>query len=172
LLILDEPSDGLDPEGIHDMRHTILRLHRELGLTILLSSHFLSEVQQLCTRIAVLSQGRMVYEGPLSAARRPGQWVRLKTDDFQAAVDLLREARLIAESRDEQFVALQPDVTTDQLVRRLVAEGRPVHEIAWHEESLEDFYLTLMKVQSATPKANRADTRELRTGPEPRARAG
>src|SRR5436853_4770892 len=54
LLILDEPSDGLDPEGIHEIRQTILRLHREFKLTILLSSHMLNEVEQLCTRIAVL----------------------------------------------------------------------------------------------------------------------
>src|SRR5437867_10044415 len=51
LLILDEPSDGLDPQGIHEMRQTILRLKKELGLTILLSSHYLSEVEQLCDRI-------------------------------------------------------------------------------------------------------------------------
>src|SRR6266481_4989509 len=78
LLILDEPSDGLDPEGIHEMRHTILRLHRELGLTILLSSHLLFEVEQLCTDIAVLSQGQLVFEGTLAEARRRDQWVRLK----------------------------------------------------------------------------------------------
>ena len=66
LLILDEPSDGLDPEGIHEMRLTIQRLHRELRLTILLSSHFLVEVEQLCTRIAVLNRGRMVFEGTLA----------------------------------------------------------------------------------------------------------
>ena len=53
LLILDEPGNGLDPEGIAEMRSTIARLHRELGLTILLSSHQLAEVEQLCTRIAV-----------------------------------------------------------------------------------------------------------------------
>jgi len=58
LLILDEPSDGLDPEGIHEMRQTILRLHQDFGLTILLSSHLLNEVEQLCTRIAVLNQGK------------------------------------------------------------------------------------------------------------------
>ena len=56
LLILDEPGDGLDPEGIHELRLTILRLNRELGLTILLSSHLLTEVEQLCTGIAVLNQ--------------------------------------------------------------------------------------------------------------------
>src|SRR5882757_5726950 len=69
LLILDEPGDGLDPEGIHEMRQTILRLHRELGLTILLSSHLLSEVEQLCSRIAVMNQGRKVFEGPLASTR-------------------------------------------------------------------------------------------------------
>src|SRR5215510_9076048 len=73
LLILDEPSDGLDPQGIHEMRQTILRLHRELGLTILFSSHLLNEVEQLCTRIAVLNQGRMVFEGPLDATRNSDQ---------------------------------------------------------------------------------------------------
>src|SRR5260221_1342279 len=78
LLILDEPSDGLDPEGIHEMRLTILRLHRELGLTILLSSHFLSEVEQLCTRIAVLKQRRMVFEGPLAQTQNREQLIRLK----------------------------------------------------------------------------------------------
>src|SRR3984957_883475 len=58
LLILDEPRDGLDPEGIHEMRRTIQRLQRELGLTIFLSSHLLNEVEQLCTRIAILQKGK------------------------------------------------------------------------------------------------------------------
>jgi ABC-type multidrug transport system ATPase subunit len=64
LMILDEPSDGLDPEGIHEMRQTILRLHKEFGLTILLSSHLLNEVEQLCTRIAVLNHGKKSLTGP------------------------------------------------------------------------------------------------------------
>jgi ABC-2 type transport system ATP-binding protein len=145
LLILDEPSDGLDPEGIHEMRQTILRLHRELGLTILLSSHFLNEVEQLCTRIAVLSQGRMVFEGSLSETRQRGQWVRLKVGDFGAAVRALREAGLITDSRDGEMIALQEHVGTDRLVRLLVERGMPVFEIAREKETLEGFYLRLMK---------------------------
>lgn len=66
LLILDEPGSGLDPEGIAEMRQTILRLHRELGLTILLSSHLLTEVEQLCTRIAVLHRGEKVFDGAIA----------------------------------------------------------------------------------------------------------
>lgn len=144
LLILDEPGSGLDPEGIHEMRHTILRLHRELGLTILLSSHLLHEVEQLCTRIAVLNQGRMVFEGTLSSTRQRAQWVRLKVGDFGSAVKVLRQAQLVAEERDGQFIALGQGVGTDQVVRFLVETGIPVFEIAPDQESLEDFYLSLM----------------------------
>jgi ABC-2 type transport system ATP-binding protein len=149
LLILDEPSDGLDPEGIHDMRHTILRLHRELGLTILLSSHFLNEVEQLCSRIAVLSRGRMVFEGDLAAVRSPDQWVRLKTGDFSRAIEVLRGAELIHESRDGELIALRAGVGTDRIVQLLVERGLSVFEIAPQEQTLESFYLSLMNGEKA-----------------------
>jgi ABC-2 type transport system ATP-binding protein len=146
LLILDEPSDGLDPEGIHEMRVTILRLHRELRLTILLSSHLLNEVEQLCTRIAVLNRGRMVFEGPLAATKqRP--WIRLKAGDFGQAVKQLREAQLITDERDGQLIALGAGIGTDQVVRLLVERGMAVYEIAPVEDTLEDFYLSLMNGQ-------------------------
>ncbi len=147
LLILDEPSDGLDPEGIHEMRQTILRLHRELGLTILLSSHLLNEVEQLCSRIAVLNQGRKVFEGTLSATKQREQWVRLRVGDFATAIGQLREARFIQGERDGKFIALEEGVGTDQVVKLLVERGMPVHEIACEEQSLEDFYLGLMNGQ-------------------------
>jgi ABC-2 type transport system ATP-binding protein len=144
LLILDEPSDGLDPEGIHEMRHTILRLHRELKLTILLSSHFLSEVEQICTRIAVLNQGRMVFEGTLAETKRREQWVRIKVGDFAAAVAELRKAALITADKDGQLIALAPKAATDQVVRLLVEKQISVFEISPAEETLETFYLRLM----------------------------
>lgn len=144
LLILDEPGDGLDPEGIHEMRQTILRLHREMGLTILLSSHLLTEVEQLCTRIAVLSRGRKVFEGAMAEARQPQDWVRLRVKDFDQAVRVLREEKLIAEARDGRRVLLKPGAGTDQLVRCLVEQGMPVYEIVQEEPTLEDFYLSLM----------------------------
>src|SRR5208283_3164254 len=90
LLILDEPSNGLDPEGIHEMRQTILRLQRELGLTIFLSSHLLNEVEQLCTRIAILQQGKKVFEGSVAEVKNAQGKVALKTADFAAAEKILR----------------------------------------------------------------------------------
>ena len=148
LLILDEPSDGLDPQGIHEMRQTIQRLHRELGLTILLSSHFLNEVEQLCTRIAVLNQGKMVFEGTLDSIRKRDQWVRLKVGDFTIATRELRSADLITDERDGQFVALKDGSGTDNVVRLLVERGISVYEIAHEQETLESFYLGLMKGQA------------------------
>ena len=84
LLILDEPSDGLDPEGIHEMRQTILRLHREMRLTILLSSHLLGEVEQLCTRIAVLQKGRKVFEIAAETESLEGFYLGLMNDQRNA----------------------------------------------------------------------------------------
>lgn len=144
LLILDEPSDGLDPQGIHEMRLTILRLQKELQLTILLSSHLLHEVEQLCTRIAVLNQGRMVFEGTLAATRQGPQWFRLKVDNFKAAAGVLRQAGLIEEERGNDSVALKAGTGSDQLVRCLVQANIAVYEIAQAQESLESFYLNLM----------------------------
>jgi len=152
LLILDEPSDGLDPEGIHEMRETVRRLHRELGLTILLSSHLLNEVEQVCNRICVMHQGRKVFEGSLAEATQARNWVRLVAGDFGAAVSRLREASLITGSSEGKFITLADGAGTDQVVRHLVEAGIPVFEIAREERTLESFYLNLMQENSAAKK--------------------
>ena len=153
LLILDEPSNGLDPEGIHEMRQTILRLQRELGLTILLSSHLLNEVEQLCTRIAVMNQGRKVYEGPTADARSSQNWVRLGVGDFPAAAAALRQAQLIDDHKDGKYLLLAEGVATHQLVEHLVGLHIPVSEIVREDRTLEAFYLALMKKSPANGDA-------------------
>jgi ABC-2 type transport system ATP-binding protein len=145
LLILDEPSDGLDPEGIHEMRQTIQRLHGELGLTILLSSHLLNEVEQLCTRIAVLNHGQKVFEGTMAETMRKKNRVRLVVKDFAAATAELRAVKLISDAQDGKFISLADGIQTNQIVRRLVAMGMDIFEIAPETQTLEDFYLSLMK---------------------------
>ena len=145
LLILDEPGSGLDPEGIAEMRQTIARLHRELGLTILLSSHLLTEVGQLCTRIAVLQQGRKVFEGQVTEVKAARSKVVLKTPDFAAATALLRERRLISSATDGRFIVLYDGTSTADVTRALVTAGMAVEGIWQHEQTLEDFYLSLVK---------------------------
>jgi ABC-2 type transport system ATP-binding protein len=161
LLILDEPSDGLDPEGIHEMRETILRLRQEMGLTILLSSHLLNEVEQLCTRIAVMNKGRKVFEGPLASIRETQSWVSLRVNDFAAAVKVLRQENLILDERDGTLIALAKHAETDEVVRCLVKNDVAVYEIARHEQNLEGFYLSLMK----TDRAQAGAEQKLRSPP-------
>src|SRR5665213_2338779 len=102
------------------MRMTILRLRNELGLTILLSSHLLTEVEQLCTRIAVMSKGRKVFEGSIAETRQQRPWVRLRAGSFDEAERVLREANLIEAGRDGKFVLPREGVATNRIVECLV----------------------------------------------------
>lgn len=154
LLILDEPGDGLDPEGIHELREMVRRLHREFGLTILLSSHLLTEVEQICTRIAVLKAGRLVFNGTVAEATRHQGWLRLRTDAFDQAVAALVERGLVADSRDGDSIRLADGVGAASVVRVLVEQGQAVHEIAPQEQTLEDFYLTVMGGEEKRPTRN------------------
>ena len=149
LLILDEPTNGLDPEGIHEMRHTILRLHRELGLTILLSSHLLVEVEQLCSRIAVMNQGEKVFDGTLTEARAGTTWVRVVTDDPGAAAALLLQAGLITNHAPDDRFEVAPGHGSAEITKCLVQAGHSVHELTPERRTLEHFYLSL--VRSRTP---------------------
>jgi len=153
LLILDEPGDGLDPEGIHEMRLTIQRLARELSLTILLSSHQLNEVEQLCTRIAVLKSGRKVFEGSIADARRTQPLVRIVSDDFSAVERVLAEQQLLSRTVDSGLVELADGVGTDVAVRVLVGAGVRVFELSRVEQTLESFYLELMHAGESKEKA-------------------
>jgi len=147
LLILDEPSDGLDPEGIHEMRQTILRLRRELGLTIFLSSHLLNEVEQLCTRIAVLQAGKKVFEGSVADVKAAPGKVSLKTPDFSAATELLRERGLITATAQGGFITLADGHSIAEITQTLVGAGFTVEGIWQHEQTVEDFYLELVNQQ-------------------------
>lgn len=145
LLILDEPTNGLDPEGIHEMRATLRRLHGEFGLTLLLSSHLLTEVEQLCSRIAVLHRGRKVFDGPVSEARATANGVHLQTDDFEAAAAWLQQRGWITASKDGRMLTPAAGVDIAELVRRLVEGGFPVHQIGPEKQNLEGFYLSLVR---------------------------
>src|SRR3954468_23285414 len=92
LLALDEPATGLDPAGMRDMRRLIRRLAAE-GMTVLLSSHLLAEVEELCNRVAIVRSGRIVYEGQISELKRTaGSTYHLRTTDDTRALAIAREA--------------------------------------------------------------------------------
>src|SRR5204862_1499657 len=86
LMLLDEPATGLDPAGMRDMR-TLIRRLSESGMTVMLSSHQLAEVEELCNRVGIVRRGRMVYEGAIAElTRRPGGGYRLRTRDDERAL--------------------------------------------------------------------------------------
>src|SRR4051812_1778821 len=101
LLLLDEPATGLDPAGMRDMRALVARLSLA-GTTVLLSSHLLAEVEELCNRVAIVRSGRIVFEGALADLKRTagGEW-RLRTTDDARALEVCRAARGIAGVRQD-----------------------------------------------------------------------
>jgi ABC-2 type transport system ATP-binding protein len=121
-----------------------------LGLTILLSSHLLSEVEQLCSRIAVIHGGRKVFDGSIEEATRGRNRVRLHTEPFLAAVFELSRVGLIQGSDEPGFVTLSAGHTPSEIVKHLVDLGFPIHAIAPEESSLEQFYLSLVKKSPAS----------------------
>jgi ABC-2 type transport system ATP-binding protein len=110
LLILDEPATGLDPAGMRDMRELIRRLADD-DITVLLSSHQLPEVQELCDRVAIVDSGRVVYEGALADLRRQGgASYRLRTADDARALEIARaQAGVAAAGADEHGLRFEAD---------------------------------------------------------------
>lgn len=139
LVLLDEPAEGLDPEGIHEMRHLILRLNRERGMTVVLSSHLLSEVEQMCDRIAILNNGSLVFAGRWEELRGEGARFRIEADDWGRAAAIVRASG--GSVAGEGIAALPDSADVADLVAALVAAGVRVRRIEPLRQSLEELYL-------------------------------
>jgi ABC-2 type transport system ATP-binding protein len=145
LLILDEPATGLDPAGMRDMRELIRRLAGE-GITVLLSSHQLPEVQELCDRVAIVDKGRVVYEGALESLRRQGgARYRLHTTDDTLALPLLRTREGIEGAvAGDQGLSFQADEHhVAELSLALAAAGIGILTLAPELATLEDLFFRL-----------------------------
>jgi ABC-type multidrug transport system ATPase subunit len=129
LLVLDEPTNGLDPQGIHEIRRLLADLNAA-GATIFLSSHLLAEVEQLCGRVGVLDRGRLVLQDDLANLRAPTGRVVVRTPDVEQAVALL----------DGQVVRAADPA---EINARLVAAGVRVRELAEERRTLEAVVLAL-----------------------------
>ncbi len=136
LLVLDEPTNGLDPQGIREMRDLLLGLNAE-GTTIFLSSHLLAEVEQMCTRVGVLDRGRLAVQEDLHRLRAPTGRVVVVTPDGDVALGLL-DGRV--EQRDGHRLVVRAEDTA-ALNRRLVEGGVRVHEIGPERRGLEQVVL-------------------------------
>jgi ABC-2 type transport system ATP-binding protein len=136
LLILDEPTNGLDPRGIRDMRDLLTGLNAS-GVTIFLCSHLLPEVSALCTRIGVLDSGRLVLQDELAALQQPTGRVLVSCDDPERAVSVLDGT---VERRDGADLVVR-SADPAELNARLVAAGVPVRGLVEQRRGLEEIVL-------------------------------
>lgn len=147
LLLLDEPINGLDPEGIRGMRELLLRLNRERGVTILLSSHILGELSKIATRYGIIREGRMVEQ--LTAEeleQKCADYLRLRTGQPEKAAALLEQALGIRrwEMRPEGEMRIYDPVNAGAVGRALAEAGIPVEELGMHRQDLEGYFLDRM----------------------------
>ncbi|MFN2491566.1 MAG: ABC transporter ATP-binding protein [Pyrinomonadaceae bacterium] len=148
LIILDEPTNGLDPQGIQETRQLIRRLRAEFRLTVLLSSHLLAEVEQLCNRVGIIHEGRLLYEGGPDALVAPTSRFKVRVDDLPAATELLtREPGVMVSQNGAAFLQIDADAERIPAVNALlVAHGIKVYELTPAQESLEEAFLRLTNV--------------------------
>jgi ABC-2 type transport system ATP-binding protein len=144
LLILDEPTNGLDPQGTREVRHLISELADD-GATVLVSSHLLAEVEQICSHVGVMYDGRLVAQGPISELRgSTAQTVRVDTDRPEDAGRVLNELGLSEIAIFTGYVtAALGDIAVEKIVPNLVNASVPVLGFAVLRPSLEDVFVSL-----------------------------
>jgi ABC-2 type transport system ATP-binding protein len=143
LLILDEPTNGLDPEGIADMRRLVRRL-ADGNRTVLLSSHLMTEVEQICDRIGVIRQGRLIAEGTLNDLRGEPE-LRISAAPMDHARELVASLSGVGEVRSLNGTLMLAAGTVEpaEINRRLVTAGVSVSELTTVQTSLEEIFLGL-----------------------------
>jgi ABC-2 type transport system ATP-binding protein len=157
LLILDEPTNGLDPAGIHEMRDLIIRLPREFGITVFISSHLLSEVEQMATHIGIVSHGKLIFQGSLAALQdQRHESLHLGVSKLHEAEKLITEAGWTAERKGDCMldVAIRTREEVVKLNSLLVRNQVDVFHLSLEHPSLEDTFLELTNTNPVQEKSN------------------
>jgi len=154
LVILDEPTSGLDPQGMKDVRELIRRLG-DGGTTVVLSSHLLHEIEQVCNRAVIIDRGRVVVQGPVAELRPVRSSVKVLTQDQERARDVIAGfLGTQAVARDDGYLLVQSaEEQVREMVRRLVEGGIGVDAVVpAREQGLEDYFLGLTRSAEASAK--------------------
>jgi len=148
LIILDEPTNGLDPQGIIEIRNLLTELNRRDGCTILVSSHLLSEVDKVATHVGVLGKGKLLFQGTIDELRRQRQEVlsvRISTSDNAGALRAIADGGIAARlAEGEVVLPALPNERIAELNRQLTARGLDVYEIRSVRNDLETIFLNLV----------------------------
>lgn len=142
LLLLDEPTDGLDPEGIKWFRDFILRLRDERGMTVLFNSHQLAEVELMCDRVAILREGRRVYEGGTRQLREDTSLFEVDIQPWGTACGLIHHfgGEILTQTR----IRLPQGIDVAHVIDTMVRAGVRIRSFAPVKQSLEDLYMTYL----------------------------
>lgn len=149
LIILDEPTNGLDPSGIIEIRNLLIELNRRRGCTILVSSHLLSEIERVATHVGILGKGQLLFQGTIDELRRHRQEVlsvRVATSDNAAAFQAITEEGIAARLAEGEIVlpALSP-ARIAALNRQLTMRNLDVYELRTVRNDLETIFLNLVR---------------------------
>ncbi len=146
LLILDEPTNGLDPQGTREVRHLVRSLAAD-GTTVLVSSHLLSEVEQVATHVGIMSDGRLLAQGRLEdVLGNKAATLRVDTDELDSAAAVLARiglGQVTVEAASGFVTGLLGDARPEDVNARLVAEGVPVRGLRLERPGLEDLFVSL-----------------------------
>jgi len=147
MIILDEPTNGLDPSGMREIRKLINRLANDHGITVFISSHLLYEVEVVCRHVAVINNGSLVAQGTVEELLKKESFrLEVKTSDARKAAGLLSSLGFVSNITEENGDALMMHVASDRVAevnRRLVEGGVEVSALIPHSASLEEFFLKL-----------------------------
>ena len=149
LLILDEPTNGLDPEGIHQIRALITKIAEE-GTTILLASHLLDEVEKVCNQVIVLKNGVKYYEGPVDGITQTYWYFELKAKNLEALESFLKEideVETVEKNTNGLKAVLNAPLASEELSEKLAKAQIFVTHLAKKKPSLEDQFLSLTQNQ-------------------------
>ena len=152
LLILDEPTNGLDPAGIQEMRALIAGMPDACGATVLISSHLLSELEQIVEQVGILNKGRLLFQGPLRGLQRHSLGdIELRVLRPQKAAETLRQSGIRAEARADGLFTLPPlrAELLAELVHTLADRGAGVVGIGRRTKTLEEIFLSLTGPEGA-----------------------
>lgn len=146
LIFLDEPTNGLDPKGIIELRQLIIRLKEEFGKTVIISSHILSEIEEMADSMAIINKGVCVSQGSVSELLGKNiVTVNLETDD-QAAAEVILGSLNFKSSRDQNALIFQAELEQiPNVVQKMVSAGRKIYRLD-HKRKLEDYFLKLTAV--------------------------
>jgi len=148
LLVLDEPSNGLDPEGIQDLRRLLKRLAADQGLTVFLSSHILAELEQTATKVAVITGGSLRYHGTIEALRASqGGRLRISVDRVDDARALLRQQghEVAVEGADTLVAGTSDRERSARITAALVGGGIKVYQAVLEQPNLEEAFLEIVR---------------------------